>query len=288
MRQSVFFRDLRLGAVWLSLIWALLCPLLAHAQATASNKLASLNLSQAQLNDDGSYWGLLELTLAPHVKTYWRTAGEAGLPPRFDWTGSVNLADITLSWPAPIRFEDGGGHSIGYEKSLVLPLRVKPLDALKPVTLDLTLDYALCETLCLPMHERLRTVFDPSKAVTQARQIALQQALQRVPAKLELGSQDPLSVERVVSEEERLRLDLSIHSAWPIQDIFVEGPEGWVFGTPRPLDAETSPQRRFLVTVLERPERGARLANLTLAVTVVAPTKSAETVLTLDKHGRAP
>src|SRR5215470_10644281 len=36
----------------------------------------------------------LEIKLAPGWKTYWRSPGEGGMPPRFDWSGSANLARI--------------------------------------------------------------------------------------------------------------------------------------------------------------------------------------------------
>src|SRR5829696_5295044 len=39
-------------------------------------------------------------------KTYWRSPGESGLPPVFDWAGSENLASAEVLWPAPTRFED--------------------------------------------------------------------------------------------------------------------------------------------------------------------------------------
>ena len=283
--MSAFLRSLILFAALL--VHDGVCPA-AMAQTAGSGRLASLHLAQARLNEDGSYWGLLEFTLADHVKTYWRTPGEAGLPPRFDWTASTNLADVTLSWPAPIRFEDGGGHSIGYEKTLSLPILIKPLDPSKPVQIDLTLDYAVCETLCLPLHERLRAVFNQSKGVTGAQQIALQKALQLVPKKQDLGSTEAPAVTRVISEGEMLRIDLRTDPAMTIQDIFVEGPDGWVFAGPLPLPPSGSEGQSFLVNVLERPERGASLANLTLAVTVTTPALSSETVLTLDKQGRAP
>ena len=33
----------------------------------------------------------LQIKLAPGWKTYWRTPGDAGIPPHFDWVGSENL-----------------------------------------------------------------------------------------------------------------------------------------------------------------------------------------------------
>src|SRR5262245_21220165 len=37
----------------------------------------------------------LEFTLDPGWKIYWRSPGDAGLPPEPDWAGSANLASAT-------------------------------------------------------------------------------------------------------------------------------------------------------------------------------------------------
>jgi suppressor for copper-sensitivity B len=43
----------------------------------------------------------VELRVKPGWKTYWRSPGDAGLPPTLDWSGSANLREATLSFPAP-------------------------------------------------------------------------------------------------------------------------------------------------------------------------------------------
>jgi hypothetical protein len=70
--------------------------------------------------------------------------------------------------------------------------------------------------------------------------------------------------------------------------VFVEGPDGWVFAAPVLLQGPENGRQSFLVSVLERPHRDDKLANLTLSVTLVTKNLSSETVLTLDKQGRAP
>src|SRR3954470_21972449 len=53
-------------------------------------------------------------------KTYWRTPGDSGVPPRFDFTRSDNLEAVTILWPAPTSFPDGaGGYSLGYKHHIV-------------------------------------------------------------------------------------------------------------------------------------------------------------------------
>ena len=47
----------------------------------------------------------LEFKLDPEWKIYWRTPGDAGLPPVPDWSASDNVAEVAISWPVPERFD---------------------------------------------------------------------------------------------------------------------------------------------------------------------------------------
>jgi DsbC/DsbD-like thiol-disulfide interchange protein len=58
--------------------------------------------------------GGIAFQLQPGWKTYWRSPGDSGVPPRFDFTKSDNIEAVTVLWPAPMRFDDGaGGVSLG-------------------------------------------------------------------------------------------------------------------------------------------------------------------------------
>src|SRR5271156_4567211 len=71
--------------------------------------------------------GGIGFQLEPGWKTYWRTPGDSGVPPRFDFSKSDNVEAVTILWPAPTKFDDGaGGFSLGYHDQVVLPLRIGP------------------------------------------------------------------------------------------------------------------------------------------------------------------
>src|ERR1043166_10231824 len=93
----------------------------------------------------------IEIKLGPGWKTYWRYAGDSGVPPRFGFDRSDNVADVTVSFPAPHGFNDESGESIGYKTGVILPLHVVPRDPAKPVLLRLDLDYAICSNICIPV-----------------------------------------------------------------------------------------------------------------------------------------
>src|SRR5688572_17648661 len=48
----------------------------------------------------------IAMRIAPGWKTYWRYAGDSGLPPSFDFTGSENVKSVAVLWPVPRRFAD--------------------------------------------------------------------------------------------------------------------------------------------------------------------------------------
>src|SRR6185437_6418107 len=96
--------------------------------------------------------GGIGFELDPGWKTYWRTPGDSGVPPRFDFSKSDNVEAVTVLWPAPLKFDDGaGGVSLGYHDNIVLPLRIVAKNVDKPVTVRAVINYAVCEKLCIPV-----------------------------------------------------------------------------------------------------------------------------------------
>ncbi|MDF1871070.1 protein-disulfide reductase DsbD domain-containing protein [Vannielia sp.] len=99
---------------------------------------------------EGTRMVALRLTLKPGWKTYWRAPGEAGIPPRFDWGGSKNLASVTYHWPRPEVFESSGMQTIGYKRELVLPIEVRPERPGKAMILNAEVELGVCEEICVP------------------------------------------------------------------------------------------------------------------------------------------
>src|SRR3954467_7227291 len=86
--------------------------------------------------------GGVAIQLQPGWKTYWRTPGDSGVPPRFDFSKSEDVEAVPGFAPAPAKFEDGaGGYSFGYRDQIVMPLRIVPKNADKPVRLRAAIDY---------------------------------------------------------------------------------------------------------------------------------------------------
>jgi len=99
----------------------------------------------------GSEMAALHLVLAPGWKTYWRAPGEAGVPPRFDWSGSENLAAVTFHWPRPEIFDLSGLRTFGYRNELVLPIEFTPRDVARPILIRAGVELGVCDEVCVPM-----------------------------------------------------------------------------------------------------------------------------------------
>lgn len=232
---------------------ALLLALLAPAAPLAA---AETPWSRAQNADvrlvsgavaDGVLEAGIEIRLTPGWKTYWRYPGDSGVPPRFDWSGSRNVAGVDVAFPAPKRFSDGGsGFSIGYKGgSVLLPLRVRLAEPGRATRLDLSLDFAVCEALCVPVHAQA-SLDIPAGA--EAANPALAAARGQVPAVVALGAGPaPALVSAEVIEQEALPADVTpgeAHAPAPLlvvtarvasdkADLFVEGPDdSWALPLP--------------------------------------------------------
>src|SRR5919198_4444890 len=48
--------------------------------------------------------GGIAIQLEPGWKTYWRTPGDSGVPPRFDFSKSDNVEAVAVFLPAPTKF----------------------------------------------------------------------------------------------------------------------------------------------------------------------------------------
>ena len=133
----------------LPLLAALLCATSALAEGLPDGPLAQARILGGWRAGDGSHVAALEITMPEGWHTYWRAPGEVGIPPLFDWSGSEGVRRVSVSWPVPQVFEDGGVRSYGYETRVVLPLRVELAPGATP-HLALSGDIGVCKDICVP------------------------------------------------------------------------------------------------------------------------------------------
>lgn len=182
--------------------------------------LQSARLLPGWIDAEGNRISALELRLEPGWKTYWRSPGDSGLPPSFDWEGSDNLADVTFHWPAPEAIWSGDELTLGYHDLLVLPFTVRPIDPARPVTLDTAVDFGLCEKICVPAHIALQ-----APAPEDAPSPLIEQALAQVPSRLSVS---PACQMRDIDDGVQLSVQLPGQEAEVAAMELVDRPEVWV------------------------------------------------------------
>lgn len=112
--------------------------------------LVSAELLPGWITPEGHRITALRLELEPGWKTYWRSPGDAGVPPRFDWQGSGNLGPVRVLWPRPEVIDSGGERTLGYHNRLVLPIEIAPAAPGQPVAPRVVVDFGLCLDICVP------------------------------------------------------------------------------------------------------------------------------------------
>lgn len=219
------------------------------------------------------YIGGLEIELDHGWKTYWRLPGDAGIPPQFDWSKSKNLKSVEILWPAPHRFEDKGGETIGYKDRVVFPLRIVAENPDQPVDLNLSLFFGVCQDICIPGHGELTARTgraDPAAAALIASFAA------KVPRKADAAS--PFRVTKTKISKDRpqtLFVEIEGDCCRGNFDIFVEGADFAYFKAP------SSPTKTdgWLLPFTGDPDR---LQGRQLKLTLVTPEIALEQDVTVE------
>jgi DsbC/DsbD-like thiol-disulfide interchange protein len=228
----------------------------------------------------GVLLGGIAIQLQDGWKTYWRTPGDSGVPPRFDFSKSDNVEAVTVLWPAPMKFDDGaGGFSLGYKKQVVLPLRIVAKNNDKPVTLRVHISYAVCDKICIPIEASSELTFS-SVASTEDGNLAA--ALDSVPKPTNIGDSAPVTIRDVRREGAKLVLvDVSAPETKDVH-LFVEGPTpDWALPIPKLVENSPPGVKRFAFELDGLPP-GAKPDGAALKLTLVGGERAYEFNVNLD------
>jgi DsbC/DsbD-like thiol-disulfide interchange protein len=217
--------------------------------------------------------GGIAIQLQPGWHTYWRNPGDSGVPPRIDFSKSENIEAVTILWPAPTKFDDGaGGTSLGYQKQVVLPLRIVAKAAGRPVTLRADINYAVCEKLCIPVEASAELAFT---SVASTEDSALSAALDTVPKPATIGDPNPLTIRDVKRDGKTVLVDVAAPDAKDVH-LFVEGPTpDWALPIPKLLEHSPPGVKRFAFD-LDGVPPGANPEGAALKLTLVGGERAYE------------
>lgn len=212
---------------------ALLCfmtilPVSAHADTPPHHTRAQLISSLSGTGQNKLIQAGVAVTLDKDWKTYWRTAGEAGLAPVFDWHGSTNIKEAKILYPAPTRFIEQDTDNFGYADTVTFPVEITPEHIGQAISLRLKFDLLVCNQLCVPETHRLSLDIPAGKAVVSPAADTIAQALVKLPIK---GDKPYFTLEKIWLEQDeqdsKIYLKALARSEEPpaeSADMFVEHP----------------------------------------------------------------
>lgn len=277
--------------------WALAAALLLPAAVmpgralaeTAASKWADSDFTGVRLISAVEATGGMEsVSLGLHFrlkegwKVYWRSPGDAGFPPRVDWSGSQNIEKVTLSWPAPERFSILGFETLGYRDEVVLPVSATPSRTGESMSLAAVVDYLACNKICIPVQAELALDLPAGTPKPSAFVYLIHRYAVRVPGD---GAAHGVAIERAEAfggaKDAVLRVSVSGAIPFAKPDMYVEGPEELQFSSPRVRLSDGGRSALLEASVSGVKDQDGGLVGRSLTVTVVDGVRSAERALTV-------
>jgi DsbC/DsbD-like thiol-disulfide interchange protein len=127
-----------------------LCGLPATGFGQSVDDLATVTVLPGWREADGTHVAALRIDLADGWKTYWRAPGDSGIPPAFAFAGG-DITAVQPHFPVPEVYEDFGVRSIGYEDSVIFPLRLTVPDDGTAVSMAGQIEIGVCHEVCIPV-----------------------------------------------------------------------------------------------------------------------------------------
>ncbi len=204
----------------------------------------------------------LEVKLAKGWKIYWRSPGDAGLPPELDFSKTPSVLGHHLDFPAPKRFSILGFDSFGYADHVIYPLRLSITPQSQGMTIAAQFDGLVCKDVCIPLREILTLSLPKGQAAASefARDIA--QYMANVPRQSTAGG---IALKAVYLDGDDLVLPFQHPDNQPItapEDILIEAATGYAFALPKWQDNTAR------IAISGKPAQDLSGQNIT--VTVVA------------------
>ncbi|GEA59818.1 suppressor for copper-sensitivity B [Vibrio comitans NBRC 102076] len=214
----------------LLLLWAISFVQIASASEMSSGWITSADHPPVQVrfdltgqrnSDTHTVEGLLEVKLDDGWKTYWRTAGEAGVAPSIDYSDSSNIESLEWHWPFPERFSLLGIETLGYQSDVIFPITLHLNEFSQPTILNATLTLPSCTTICVLTDYPISLSFVANDLTTND-QVMLNyaKAISSVPKDSPLLSDVAATWDKASS---KLEVSVTKTTPWHSPDVLVDG-----------------------------------------------------------------
>jgi DsbC/DsbD-like thiol-disulfide interchange protein len=241
---------------------------------------ARVRLVAAGVDAGGNLAGGIEIELESGWHTYWRSPGDAGMPPSIDFAGSLNIGPPFVSYPAPRRLDDGYAVSNVYMDRVLLPFTAKADNASRAIELVLKLDLGVCAEVCVPAHFEARLTVPPTETDLKASKL-IAAAVKTVPRESDDASFAVEGAARAGGTDKRPVFEITAK----VPDaksalMFVEGPSDW-YGGAAVFQSEAAGLASWRVE-FDRLSAKGPIAGSALRVTVVSSAGAIEQTSSLD------
>jgi len=221
----------------------------------------------------------LEVLLEEGWKTYWRSPGDAGVPPQIDWRGSANIDNAALLYPAPKRFTYYDFDTFGYSDRVVYPIELLPVVPGEEISLQAELDILICDDVCIPHDMTLSLRLPPGPSEPTEFVNIIDRYFSQVPGD---GQNSGLALEDAVlrgtKDAPLLQIAFKADEPFVAPDVLVEGPQFVSFDYPKIEFSDDA--TRVLATLTATDAFGAardlELTSMPLTVTLLDGQRSME------------
>lgn len=125
-----------------------------YSQSIESEHVTAQLISEVESIQPGKpFWAAIKLVHEQHWHTYWRNAGDSGLPTSIKWLLPKGFNASEIYWPYPQKINVGGTANFGYEGEILLLVRIQVPEnflAGSIVTLKARCDWLVCKETCQP------------------------------------------------------------------------------------------------------------------------------------------
>lgn len=187
---------------------------------------------RSQVAKGGPVRGGINLQLAPGWHAYWRTPGESGLAPVFDWTGSENADGFQVLWPVPRRIGPEGVNSFGYDRSLLIPFSFRQPDLKQESVVHLKADIMVCNMVCVPQSVTLEMTVPETENADSLSGGMIERAMDGVPQ----GSVSGIRIKSVVLGPKAAAVTVYLKRGFRKADIFPETDADFTLAAPPELE----------------------------------------------------
>ena len=132
-------------------------------------------------NHDNFYIGL-KFKLEEGWKIYWRQPGDAGLPPKVDFSNSENIKDYKIYWPFPEKeYEAVDILTNIYKNEVILPIKIYISDLNTSLKIIGNIYFQVCKEICIPFETTLKLKIEPGTAFYTEDHFDIIKAISNVP-----------------------------------------------------------------------------------------------------------